>query len=156
MPLRPPRHACWPAQASSASPRRRFPRHQQRGRASAVQRAALLETLAVVADDRPLGLINRQRFMEQYARPFARDVFGRRSCLVFTDTAPMVVAAGLPIDQLVQQALASGSRVLKDGFITVEEGRYAGIGTGHALMAAMSTSRPTRRASSWPASTTPA
>ncbi|MFD2980493.1 protein-serine/threonine phosphatase, partial [Klebsiella pneumoniae] len=56
----------------------------------------------------------------------------------FTDTAPMVVAAGLPIDQLVQQALASGSRVLKDGFITVEEGRYAGIGTGHALMAAMS------------------
>lgn len=98
----------------------------------------LLETLAVVADDRPLGLINRQRFMEQYARPFARDVFGRRSCMVFTDTAPMVVAAGLPIDQLVQQALASGNRVLKDGFITVEEGRYAGIGTGHALMAAMS------------------
>jgi CBS domain-containing protein len=97
-----------------------------------------LETLAVVADDRPLGLINRQRFMEQYARPFARDVFGRRTCLVFTDTAPLVVAASLPMDQLVQQALASGNRVLKDGFITVEEGRYAGIGTGHALMAAMS------------------
>lgn len=98
----------------------------------------LLETLAVVAEDRPLGLINRQRFMEQYARPFARDVFGRRSCLVFTDTAPMVVAASLPMDQLVQQALAGGSRVLKDGFITTQEGRYAGIGTGHALMAAMS------------------
>jgi hypothetical protein len=60
-----------------------------------------LETLAVVADDRPLGLINRQRFMEQYARPFARDVFGRRTCLVFTDTAPLVVAASLPMDQLV-------------------------------------------------------
>jgi hypothetical protein len=123
-----------------------------------------LETLAVVADDRPLGLINRQRFMEQYARPFARDVFGRRTCLVFTDTAPLVVAASLPMDQLVQQALASGNRVLKDGFITVEEGRYAGIGTGHALMAccgsratwwaAMPISSAPRRRACWAACST--
>jgi hypothetical protein len=111
-----------------------------------------LETLAVVADDRPLGLINRQRFMEQYARPFARDVFGRRTCLVFTDTAPLVVAASLPMDQLVQQALASGNRVLKDGFITVEEGRYAGIGT--TWWAAMPISSAPRRRACWAACST--
>lgn len=52
------------------------------------------ETLAVVENGQPIGLINRHIFMEQYARPFARDVFGRKSCIAFMDKSPVIVGSG--------------------------------------------------------------
>ena len=96
------------------------------------------ETLAVVENGQPIGLINRHIFMEQYARPFARDVFGRKSCIAFMDKSPVIVDRGLPIETLVRTAVEAGTRVLKDGFITTAEGQYLGLGTGYALMKAMS------------------
>jgi len=40
-----------------------------------------VETLAVVDAGVPIGLINRNAFHESYVKPFAREVFGRRSCM---------------------------------------------------------------------------
>jgi len=97
-----------------------------------------LETVAVVEDGRPIGLINRNTFMEHYARPFARDVFGRKSCIAFMDKTPVVVDKDTPIESLVKTAVEAGTRVLQDGFITTTEGRYLGLGTGYGLMKAMS------------------
>lgn len=97
-----------------------------------------LETVAVVEHDRPIGLINRNTFMEHYARPFARDVFGRKSCIAFMDKAPVVVDKDTPIETLVKTAVEAGTRVLQDGFITTAGGRYLGLGTGYGLMKAMS------------------
>ncbi len=97
-----------------------------------------LETVAVVEQGHPIGLINRNLFMEHYARPFARDVFGRKSCIAFMDKAPVVVDATTPIEVLVKAAVDAGGRVLKDGFITTAHGQYLGLGTGYGLMKAMS------------------
>jgi hypothetical protein len=96
------------------------------------------ETLAVVENGQPIGLINRHIFMEQYARPFARDVFGRKSCIAFMDKMPVVIDRAMPIELLVKTAVDAGGRVLKDGFITTAEGQYLGLGTGYGLMKAMS------------------
>jgi len=101
-------------------------------------RSETLETLAVVEDGRPIGLINRNTFMEHYARPFARDVFGRKSCIAFMDKTPVVVDRDTPIETLVKIAVDAGTRVLQDGFITTAEGQYQGLGTGYGLMKAMS------------------
>lgn len=97
-----------------------------------------LETLAVVEQGRPIGLINRNAFMEQYARPFSREVFGRKSCIAFMDKSPVVVDMATPIELLVKTAVDAGGRVLKDGFITTAYGQYLGLGTGFGLMKAMS------------------
>ena len=97
-----------------------------------------LETLAVVEQGRPIGLINRNAFMEQYARPFSREVFGRKSCIAFMDKSPVVVDMATPIELLVKTAVDAGGRVLKDGFITTAHGQYLGLGTGFGLMKAMS------------------
>ncbi len=97
-----------------------------------------LETMAVVEQGRPIGLINRNAFMEQYARPFSREVFGRKSCIAFMDKSPVVVDQGTPIELLVKTAVDAGGRVLKDGFITTAHGQYLGLGTGFGLMKAMS------------------
>lgn len=97
-----------------------------------------LEALAVVEDGRPIGLINRNSFMEQYARPYGREVFGKKSCIAFMDAAPVVVEQSMPIELLVKTAVEAGGKVLKDGFITTEGGVYHGMGTGFGLMQAMS------------------
>lgn len=95
--------------------------------------------VAVLDDARPIGLINRNVFMEAYARPFARDVFGRRSCIAWMHKEPLTVAQDMALEPLIAAAVDAGERVLKDGFITVDgDGRYTGIGTGFSLMQAMS------------------
>jgi hypothetical protein len=97
-----------------------------------------LESMAVLKDGTPVGLINRKTFLEAYVRPFAREVFGRRSCAEWMDRAPLCVDVATPVGELVRRAIAAGAKVLKDGFIATSEGRYEGVGTGFALMEAMS------------------
>ena len=97
-----------------------------------------LEVVAVVDEgQRPVGLINRYLFAEAYSHPFAREVFGKRSCIAWMDKEPLVVDAETGLEALVRAALAKGPKVLKDGFIGTRDGRYAGQGTGFSLMKAM-------------------
>lgn len=95
-------------------------------------------TIAVLEDGRPIGMINRNIFMEQYARPYARELYGRKSCIAFMDKTPLVMDCATPIETLVKAAVEFGGKVLADGFITTKEGQYQGIGTGFSLMKAMS------------------
>lgn len=94
--------------------------------------------VAVVEDELPIGIINRNLFMEGFARPFGRDIFGKKSCIAYMDKAPLVVEGDLSIEDLSQRAVAAGEKVLKDGYIVTEAGRYIGIGTGFELMRALS------------------
>ncbi|WP_306600440.1 SpoIIE family protein phosphatase [Geothrix sp. 21YS21S-2] len=97
-----------------------------------------LEVVAVVNEqNRPIGLINRFIFAEAYAHPFAREVYGKRSCIAWMDKDPLVLDEETGIEALIKAALAKGPRVLKDGFIGTRDGRYIGQGTGFALMKAM-------------------
>lgn len=124
-------HLSAPTEAAS-------PEHTNEDVCDLFARHEALETLAVVEHGRPIGLINRNAFMEQYARPFSREVFGRKSCIAFMDKNPVVVDMGTPIELLVKTAVDAGGRVLKDGFITTTQGQYLGLGTGFGLMKAMS------------------
>lgn len=94
-----------------------------------------LESLPVVRSNRPLGLINRHEFFDRFARPYQRELFGRKPCTTFMDDAPLIVPATLPIQEL-SLALARGERRhLSDGFILTDPaGLYLGMGTGHDLM----------------------
>ncbi|HVL76446.1 MAG TPA: SpoIIE family protein phosphatase [Noviherbaspirillum sp.] len=96
------------------------------------------DTVAVVADGAPLGLVNRNHFMEQYGKPFSRELFGKASCLSFADAAPLITPFETPIEVLVRHAVAPNSRVMKDGFICTRDGQYCGTGSGMTLLKAMS------------------
>lgn len=95
-------------------------------------------TIAVVEHGYPIGLVNRYCFMEQFAKPYARDLYGRKSCIAFMDKSPLIVPASTPVEVLVKAAVASGGKVLEDGFITTLNGEYQGVGTGFDLVKAMS------------------
>ncbi|MCX4162707.1 MULTISPECIES: SpoIIE family protein phosphatase [Paraburkholderia] len=97
-----------------------------------------VEAVAVVKNGAPVALVNRNVFMEQYGRPFSREVFGKRSCLSFANQEPLMVGADTPIEVVVRNAVEPESRVMKDGFICTRDGQYFGIGSGMALIRAMS------------------
>jgi serine phosphatase RsbU (regulator of sigma subunit) len=96
-------------------------------------------SLAAVLDGgRPAGVIHRPAFMETFARPFARDLYGKKSCTALMRPDPLVVDAETPITELARLAVARGSQVLEHGFVVTSGGAYAGIGLGSALVAALS------------------
>ena len=97
-----------------------------------------MSSVVVVEDRRPIGMVNRNTFMEQYARPYARELYGSKSCVHFMDAKPLIVDVGTPVETLVRAAVESGGKVLTDGYITTQHGDYAGIGSGFDLIKAMS------------------
>lgn len=93
-----------------------------------------LHAIAVVDEGRPLGLVNRYRFIAEYVRPFHRELYGRRSCTAFMDPQAIVVDKQLSIHELSEVLLGADQRYLSDGFIITDAGRYLGLGTGHDLI----------------------
>jgi len=93
-----------------------------------------LHALAVVADERPLAIINRRQFMDHYATLYFRELFGKRSCLQHANRAPRLIERNHDIDELIGILTSQDQRYLSDGFIVVENGRYVGLGTGEQLV----------------------
>lgn len=93
-----------------------------------------LQSLPVVRQGIPVGLINRNTLVDRFARPFRRELYGRASCTQFMDPAPLVVDKNISLQELSDVVVAAGQRHLSDGFIITDQGVYIGIGTGHDLM----------------------
>ncbi len=93
-----------------------------------------LHALPVVADGIPVGLINRRTFMERFAQPFIRELHERDACSMLMSAEPVICDAEQPIEDMADVLLGPDQRYLSDGFIITRQGRYAGIGTGEALV----------------------
>ena len=100
-----------------------------------------IQALAVVDKGIPIGLINRQRFIDRLNKPFYREIYGRRPCTSFMSSRPLIVEGESPIEALMHVLSNEDQRYLADGFIIVSKGRYLGMGTGEALVRAVSTLR---------------
>lgn len=100
-----------------------------------------LHALALVEDERPVALINRQQFMNHYATLYFREVHGRKPCMAFANPAPRVVELDCDADQLIGILTSQDQRYLSDGFIVTDNGRYIGLGTGDKLVRAVTEAR---------------
>lgn len=98
-----------------------------------------LTSVAVVENDKPIGLIARNIFMEGMAKPFYHDLFDRKSCIAFMDKEPLIVDKNMSIQELSFKMVDSGRKTLNDGFIiTDENGHYLGLGSGEDLVKVVS------------------
>ena len=97
-----------------------------------------LSSVPVIERENPVGLIMRDAFLGQMARPFATEVYGRRSCTAFMDPAPLLVDQATTISDLSALAIEIGEKVLKGGFIVTDGGNYVGYGSGFDLLRALS------------------
>ncbi|WP_233201263.1 GGDEF domain-containing protein [Chromobacterium alticapitis] len=90
--------------------------------------------IPVVEDGVPVGLLRRHHLLESFAKPFNRELYGKKPCHVMMDKQPLVVNADINVQELSSLVVAAEQRYLVDGFIITENGRYLGMGTGFALM----------------------
>ena len=93
-----------------------------------------LYALPVVKNDIPVGMINRQTMIERMARPYRQELFGKKPCSTFMDTAPLMVDKNISIQELSALIVQGERHHLSNGFIITEQGYYRGIGTGHDLV----------------------
>jgi serine phosphatase RsbU (regulator of sigma subunit) len=96
-----------------------------------------LANIPVVDQQRAVGIINRNTFMSTLARPFHREIFGRKPCTAFMNASPLIVDYLTPITELSFMALEADRKVLSDGFLINLDNAYAGMGQGVSLMQAL-------------------
>ena len=96
-----------------------------------------LHAVAIVDAGHPVALINRQKFMDQYAKPYHRELYGRRSCMTFANTQPLILDRHTAVEELTSVLTSHDQRYLTDGFIITSNGQYMGLGTGERMVRAV-------------------
>jgi EAL domain-containing protein (putative c-di-GMP-specific phosphodiesterase class I)/GGDEF domain-containing protein len=100
-----------------------------------------LHAVAVLDQDVPVGLVNRLQYMNNAARPYFRELFGRQPCLEQANRAPRLVELTHDVDELLGILTSEDQRYLTDGFIVTSNGRYLGLGTGEQIVRSVTEAR---------------
>ena len=90
--------------------------------------------IPVVDGDEPLGLISRFDMIDHFARPYQRELYGKKSCRQFMDAKPLIAEQDTTLQELSFRMVQADAHHLFNGFIITDQGRYLGLGTGHDLM----------------------
>lgn len=93
-----------------------------------------LRAIPVVKHGRPVGLINRYKFLDQFAQPYRRELLGKKPCTDMMNAEPLLVEKSTPIHELSEFLSESEAQHFTEGFIITEQGRYIGLGTGQDLL----------------------
>ncbi|MDT7515944.1 phosphodiesterase [Rhodoferax mekongensis] len=101
----------------------------------------VLHAVAVLQGERPVGIINRVQFMNEYTKLYYREVWGRKPCVVHANSEPRLIEREHSVDELVGILTSQDQRYLSDGFIATENGRYVGLGTGDQLVRSVTETR---------------
>ncbi len=93
-----------------------------------------LRIIPVVKNGKPLGLINRYQFIDRFAKPYQRELMGKKPCDGLIPADPLLVEKNMPIQELSHFLAEADSRHFADGFIITENGRYIGVASGQDLL----------------------
>lgn len=88
-----------------------------------------LQSLPVVDQAVPVGIVHRHQLMDIYFSPYGRDLHGKKSIGQFMDTNPLVVEEDLPIELASQQITNNAHLSYIQDFIITHNGEYQGMGT---------------------------
>jgi diguanylate cyclase (GGDEF)-like protein len=100
-----------------------------------------LHAIAVVEEVRPVAIINRTSFMNEYSKLYYREIWGHKSCMAHANLEPRVIERNHSVDDLVGILTSDDQRYLVDGFIVTDNGRYEGMGTGEQLVRSVTETR---------------
>ncbi|WP_165184799.1 putative bifunctional diguanylate cyclase/phosphodiesterase [Caulobacter soli] len=88
------------------------------------------------ADDRPIGLVERNAFFLRMAAEYGRALYALRPISVLMDNDPLVVEADVELAAFTSDSLSYRASDLLRGFIVTDKGRYLGVGTVLGLLQA--------------------
>lgn len=93
-----------------------------------------LEVIPVVSNGIPVGLITRANLIDRFARPYLRELHGKKSCTLFMDGNPLITDKNTALHALSQIIVDADRHHLFNGFIITDNGQYMGMGNAHDLM----------------------
>jgi len=93
-----------------------------------------LHAIAVVDDGRPVAIVNRAAFMNEYSKLYYREIWGHKSCMPHANMQPRLIERNHNVEELIGILTSDDQRYLADGFIVTDNGRYVGLGTGEQLV----------------------
>lgn len=88
------------------------------------------------ADDRPIGIVERNAFFLRMAAEYGRALYAHRPISSLMDCEPLVVDADTELAEFTTDSLSYRASDLLRGFIVTENGRYLGVGTVLGLLQA--------------------
>ncbi len=93
-----------------------------------------LFSIPVIENDMPIGLISRSSMIDRFVRPFRKELYGKHSCIEFMDKKPLIVEGTITFHELSDLITNMEPHHLTNGFIITDNGKYQGLGSGHALL----------------------
>lgn len=93
-----------------------------------------LQVVPVVINEQPIGLISRTRLHDHFARPFLRELYGKRECTTLMDSNPLIVEKSTTLQELGKTVVEADLHHLSNGFVITHQGQYLGIGSVQDLM----------------------
>jgi len=93
-----------------------------------------LNIVPVVANGQPLGVITRSSLIDRFARPFRRELYGKRSCAMVMDP-PLLFDEAQTVQEAAQIIGSLRGTEVSDSFVITGQGRYRGVGFLRELMA---------------------
>ena len=100
-----------------------------------------LNAVAIVDAGVAIGLVSRHDFVNRYAQPYFRELYGRKPCRMFANLTPRLVDLHADIDDLTAVLTSQDQRYLSEGVIITEAGQYRGLGNGEDLVRIVTESR---------------
>jgi signal transduction histidine kinase/ActR/RegA family two-component response regulator len=95
--------------------------------------------LAVVdQSSRPIGIVERNTFFLRMAAEYGRALYAQRPISMLMNAEPLVAEGAVGLLAFTREVLAERPSELLQGFIVVQNGRYAGIGSALSLLQAAS------------------
>lgn len=86
-----------------------------------------LEMLPVVDEGRPVGVVERNSFMQVFASRFGRELYGRRPIAQFMNPDPLVAEVGDAVESVSRLLTAESADSRQPGFIVTSKGEYLGV-----------------------------
>lgn len=83
---------------------------------------------------KPVGIIDRILISEIFIKPFSRDLYHKQKISEVMFENPVIVDINTSIDDLANIIIDAGMEHMRYGIIIVQDGVYAGMATGHALL----------------------
>ena len=98
-----------------------------------------LNSIPVVNNNKPVGLISRYDTIDRFAQPYQRELHGKKPCTLFMDSQPIIVQNTMTINALSELIIKADPQYLINGFIVINVENYVGMGNGHNLLREITT-----------------
>jgi diguanylate cyclase (GGDEF)-like protein len=86
------------------------------------------DSLAVVRDERPLGIVRRDELFLFLTKPLHPEVYNRKPVTSVMESPPLLIDSRLRLDQVARLVTRRSRSRVNDDFIVTRDGRYVGLG----------------------------